>query len=456
MSQHHATLSPSKLPALELCGSYEGKGGSAHAQAGTDKHTAIAQILEAEKIQQPWGFDFKFYELDEEGQKQIQWGLEYLDSVLKEAGYSQSGLEIEKKVLVFPKEGGFQEKTFGSLDVAFSNHLIDWKFGNVHEYQLQMMTYALARMQSHNFDKIVVHEVYPKLKKFKRYIVTREEAETRVFGVIAKVESGDKTKGKNGWCSFCKHSTYCEAFTGDLGERIEMNPVEITKEDFAKAVELVRDDRQLSAEETDFVAKCGPAWVQALEMAKMATYWAEEVKELAKRAVFACGTIPGLKINSKAGRSTCEDAGSVFTRSGFTPEEFLNLVTLSKTKLVEAMAEKGPEYIGQILAGFLGETPEYFKPGRGGKFTKVVMKQATEEIFDGLFIPGEKSYSVDVAPDGLLRLEAEARVQIEQETKHIEVPTMEQLLAGQEYKGIEEVQPLVKELKDEDGNTLGI
>lgn len=459
MAEHHPTLSPSKLPALELCGSYEGQGFSKNAQAGTDKHSAIAQILEAEKTGQPWGFDFLFYGLDTQGQSEIEWGLKYLDSVLEETCLSRSVLEIEQKVHLFPKEGGFTEKTFGSLDVAFHNHLVDWKFGQVHPYEVQMMTYALARMQSHGFNQIEVHEVYPKLKRFKRYSVTKEEAERRVFGVIEKVESGDKTKSKNEWCSFCKFKATCPEFTGVVSQAIQAEkPVSMDTEDFKKAVELVKENAVLNPDQIDFVASQGKAWAEALALASMAEKWAEEIKAVAKDAVFKCGQIPGLLMKSKAGRAKMENTGLAFNRSGLDPDKFLGAVTLSKTSLTDAMMDAGPEHIEAVLSGFLGEVPEFWKPGRGGKFTKAVMKDAVDLIFQDLWTAGEPSVSIEVSIEGLSRMPKHQTTEVMALKSGLppETPTIEEIKAGAEIPVFESLEEQTTEEKDENGFTLGV
>lgn len=297
-------LRPSSLPALEECPCFESGLASEFAEAGTDRHTALAALLHNR--------DSKILELlpDEEAEG-VKWAVEY---ILLHANHSEHPITTERGLTL--TYGDFDEKEMpGTPDVTCHLDLFDLKWRQ-RDYTAQMCAYVLMQLQALGIDAtITVHILYGAFQKAEVLKIDRETAERTVFPIIARYEDPQKQPAPCTYCGWCAHKVTCSA----LNQR-------------AQAVAAGREDWNLETYHASQITN--PVEMgKALNLARGLSKWIEAVEHFAKEMAIKQGQqIPGYTLAQKSGKRSCADIAGAFGSLGLTADKFLACCDVRFTK----------------------------------------------------------------------------------------------------------------------------
>lgn len=302
-------IRPSALPALAVSPRFEsGPGGSA-AQDGQDRHLALNETLTGQTNRPV--FDL----LSDEDQETVAWAADHITSV---ASLHQTRIESELP-LRLRRDGVDLMK--GTADAVAGNHLFDLKTGE-RNYHEQMCAYALALMQRDGFDSVFVHLLFGETRTVQQYQVTRDQCEQTVFGIVDRVNDPTTECAASSYCGWCRHHTVCPVILGHVNK-------------VAEGYEMVTADK-LDLVSPDQVAA-------ALNLAEVATKWADEVRSKALDMMRAGMPVTGWTVKERsAGREIDpQHISTAFDRMRLTEQQFLSCCKVSVKKLVDQLVENG-------------------------------------------------------------------------------------------------------------------
>lgn len=307
--EHHPTLSPSSFPMMDECPCFRSGAAGHAAQRGIVQHKGLEEALRSKPMTQ---------QLEPDEVENLEYAYDVIKTICANDGAKIENVTSEFRVSLKGDDG--EEVTFGTLDVAFSTVIIDYKSGRVRNYRLQMLTYALGWMQLNGFDKATVYEVYGREKYTRDYEVTFEECQKEVFDLIARVDTPDKKPRSCEYCSWCKYYSTCSEVVGQVTA-------------LAKRQSLVLPD------------KLAPVYASGEELATMKRVaaviepWAKQVNEEIKKRLIAGKTIPGSVLKEAQGSryiTKNEDIGELLEMND---ADLLSVATFSMSKLTEKVAE---------------------------------------------------------------------------------------------------------------------
>jgi len=210
MSAHHATLSPSAFPKLNLCVQYEANpvAGPA-AERGTRLHEQLSE------------FHLKGTPISDAGAREAH------DRM---STYVPDIRGIEQKLTLTVD---FKEVTFGTADVwgydGDTLIICDYKSGRLeepHSYREQMAAYALMLMEQEGKESCVTvivgidREDADHVEGF-----TLDEAKQVVIGIIERVEAQQEPPRENKYCQWCvKRSTTCSLWVDPAKAALTVMP----------------------------------------------------------------------------------------------------------------------------------------------------------------------------------------------------------------------------------------
>ena len=320
---------PSSLPAQAKSPRYEPNTTPTTAtEAGTDRHLALSELLTGTKRD-------VYSLLPEVDRSAVDWAHDYIRSIAgNEPILSETPVEVRRGDTVVLR---------GTADVIVGAHIVDLKWVE-RNYAEQQAAYALGAMQSLNLMEMTVHLLFGESKRVVAYKLTRAEAEALVYPVLAAVEDPNTPCRISEYCGWCKHSAYCKVRLKEINK-------------IADGYDLVRVE-DLSVTSPEDLAR-------ALNLAKVASDWAEEVRTYCGQAAKDGLQIPGWTLKTRSGgREIAPDQiNEAFSRIGLPSDQFIKACKLSITGLAEALQETGltkreaDARINERLSGLIRHKP---------------------------------------------------------------------------------------------------
>lgn len=305
----HAKFSPSKFPQWEKCACFESGPVGPAAKKGTFEHDVLENLF----LQNPVG------KVDDVVFEKVQWAYEEILSIARECDAGIFDLCIEEKVSVMDDE--MNEVTFGYLDVAFKDRIVDYKSGEIRSYWGQMAVYALAKMQAKGLERVQAIEVYGKYKETVPYWIERKVAEDYVKGIIERVNDENKKPVKNDYCGWCLKKAGCEEWTGKV--KTVLKSVGVTTKEMSvlakkSLLDLTPADMSLLMPLADAVAK-----------------WSKNVKDFVKGEMLTGTQVPGYYVKKAPGNPKITDTAMAMELSGLKKDQFISCCTASLPALAK-------------------------------------------------------------------------------------------------------------------------
>lgn len=320
---------PSSLPAQAKSPRYEPSSTPTTAtEAGTDRHLALSELLTGGKRD-------VYSLLPEVDRSAVDWAHDYIKGIAgNEPILSETPVEVRR---------GFDVVLRGTADVIVGAHIVDLKWVE-RNYAEQQAAYALGAMQALNLMEMTVHLLFGESRRVVAYKLTRAEAEALVYPVLAAVEDPNTPCRISEYCGWCKHSAYCKVRLKEINK-------------IADGYDLVRVE-DLSVTSPEDLAR-------ALNLAKVASDWAEEVRAYCGQAAKDGLQIPGWTLKTRSGgREIAPDQiNEAFSRIGLPSDQFIKACKLSITGLSEALQETGltkreaDARINERLSGLIRHKP---------------------------------------------------------------------------------------------------
>lgn len=323
------TTRPSSLPAQAKSPKYEPNPTPTTAtEAGTDRHLALAELLTGTKRD-------VYSLLQEVDRSAVDWAAEYIRGIAGDQ-------EILSETPVEVRRGG-NVVLRGTADVIVGSHIVDLKWVE-RNYGEQQAAYALGAMQKLGLESMQVHLLFGEPRRVVSYTLTRSEAEALVYPVLDAVADPNVECRISEYCGWCKHSAYCKVRLKEINK-------------IADGYDLVRVE-DLSVTSPEDLAR-------ALNLAKVASDWAEEVRAYCGQAAKDGLQIPGWTLKARAGgREIAPDhINEAFSRIGLPSEQFIKACKLSITGLSDALQETGltkreaDARINERLSGLIRHKP---------------------------------------------------------------------------------------------------
>ena len=206
MTEHHATLSPSRFPAYAKCIHYEPLPlDSESRKRGIKIHSYAARFLSDEPIGSVSQEDIEAAGLGEKIARQVR---ETLTEI--------KGIEYRVNIMDYMQVPP-ERITFGTADAwgYDGTHLtlIDAKSGKERDYKEQMACYALGLMDEQREQECKCVVLYCDKPAREIYKFSIKEAEQIVFGIIARVNAGVEEPQENSFCPFCAKRPTCPVWT---------------------------------------------------------------------------------------------------------------------------------------------------------------------------------------------------------------------------------------------------
>lgn len=212
MSEHHPR-GMSRWPAVLECACYKGVGETKDTQVGTEKHAALAQLLE---------------HLRDNGHLPEQTSDDYLDKGVYRAAEMIRDCMIATDVpfgeLHIEERVTLEDGTFGTADVWYANperrSLVVWDFKTFRnlgrDYTAQLAGYALAICCALPFkvDGVSLRTLYGDSNEIDSVSLQREELEAFYLDAMAafdKGEDGTAQPTQCNWCELCANLATCPA-----------------------------------------------------------------------------------------------------------------------------------------------------------------------------------------------------------------------------------------------------
>ena len=320
---------PSSLPAQSKSPKYEPNPTPTTAtEAGTDRHLALSELLTGGKRD-------VYALLPEVDRSAVDWAAEYVRGI---AGDQPILSETPVEVL-----RGADVVLRGTADVIVGAHILDLKWVE-RNYGEQQAAYALGAMQAHNLMEMTIHLLFGESRRVVSYKLTRAEAEAFVYPVLDAVADPKVECRISEYCGWCKHNAYCKVRLKEINK-------------IADGYDLVRVE-DLSVTSPEDLAR-------ALNLAKVASDWAEEVRAYCGQAAKDGLQIPGWTLKTRSGGREIapERINEAFSRIGLPSEQFIKACKLSITGLAEALQETGlskreaDARINERLSGLIRHKP---------------------------------------------------------------------------------------------------
>ena len=342
-SVHHP-LSCSKFPAWSHCGGFDGgdidPADLTHpANRGTLQHAYIEQMIKGDVD----GDLVK--ELTTEECEGCEWAMGFLD-----------GKKAMSEHKVRYMNDDFEEVYTSTLDLQWYDegvlNIADIKTGEQRSYAMQLAGYALASMQMEGVTECVCHEVYTKFKKVETYRFTYDDAKGQVESILATRKAN--VASKCSYCGWCSHIEDCPEIVTDV----------VT---VAEGYADLHLDSWHPSELTD-----PNQMLTALKVAKVLEGWCKSVKHHANDMAIKQGLpIPGTKVKTRKGKQSLTDVNEAFSLSGFTPEEFMSVCTVSVPNLADIEKERTGESKAKARKSLESRLGAVIKSGKDSTFLEL-------------------------------------------------------------------------------------
>ena len=289
MSEHHASLSPSRFPAFQHCIHYESLlVDSESRRRGTKIHEYAAKFLREQAIG-----SVPMDEVEFAGKG------EWVANETRKCMPHLCGVEHRVQIFnctVIPPE----VVTFGTCDAwGYEDEmliLVDAKSGQKRDYRAQMAVYALGLMEDQQVNDCMAYVLYCDLEEREIYPFTWQEAEDIVFDIVARVNAGTEPPQENDYCHWCAKRPTCPVWvipaqqalsvvedkTFDL-ESLKQDPIKLGEflDRWDRATKLVEEAKLKDAAKSMLTADptSVPGW-QCQTVNGRLSYDDEEIEEI--------------------------------------------------------------------------------------------------------------------------------------------------------------------------------
>lgn len=338
----HHEMSPSSFPALEKCACFKSGPSGKSASAGTMQHKYLQELLEM-KIPST---ELKDDEIDS-----IDYAYGEINQMVSDKGGAIEDIKTELEVSIC--DSGLNEISFGHIDAAYDDIIFDYKSGQDHRYEAQMIGYALGYMQEHGLESVTVVELYGRMERKREYIVTLSEAIARIEAIHKRFSNSDKIQEMNKYCGWCKHQVTCPAVIEPVGELSKaMVPQDSPAEQLQKLVGM--DMKEISPKDFSFL----------IPTAKVISDWCDAIKARAKVLLIQGENIPGYRLWTKKGRRSIVDLGKALEIMGIDKTAFLDVCTVSMSKLIPLWMEHTEMPKGKAKVDLEKKLADIYKRGK--------------------------------------------------------------------------------------------
>lgn len=296
---------PSALPIQDLSPCYQPGDTTEFAEAGTQRHEALAKLVATK--------DASLVEaLDDEDQEQVRWAAEYIDLHAQTRDYP---LKIEAKLTFTGPE--FEDIT-GTVDYECGPCLFDLK-SRYRDYSAQMAAYALGKFEAEpDLQLVTTHLLFGVIKRPVVMQWDRAAAEATVFPIIQSVYAWHRTEEQgrgytpSEYCGWCARRLTCPHMTK-----------------LVDSVVAGRDDWALETYHSSQLEK--PVEMgKALRIARLMQKWCDAVEYHAEQMAVKRGvTIPGFVVKPVKGKRSVADLNLACAHLGIDPKTFLSLCNIS-------------------------------------------------------------------------------------------------------------------------------
>jgi hypothetical protein len=299
-SDHHP-LGPSNFPAWSQCADYEPTPDDPEDMdveddsprgRGTVKHKAVAMLLAGDLAMRQRALEG----LSEREIEEVQFVVRRAIEIVESHGYSASDLKVEQRVTMM-KPDSFEPLYFGTCDGEAGPLDFDWKFGLDRHYFSQLAGYSLPKMEARGEQRRHAYVIYGRLKRHEHYVITRDTAESVVYGTLSRRLSEHRKPTPCEYCGFCAKRAVCSALVS--------TPVNLVAR---------REDWALKLPSPHVSQLRDPAWLGAARFVwKMYLEpWGKAV-EFASSSIAAAGMAPvGFKRRVDKGWTTVSDVRKAF------------------------------------------------------------------------------------------------------------------------------------------------
>lgn len=340
---HHHPRGMSRWPAVLTCPTFEGKGGNANAELGTEKHRALAAMLEHLKKEGELLLRDDSADFFDAGVRRVA---ETIRDCLIINHLPPLALHIEERVQL-------DDGVFGTADVWYesgaSKILWVWDFKTFRnpgrDYTAQLAGYALAIYQMRKRqlevfthgeqflpEQFVLRTAYGDSRGVDTVSLSLEELQRIHADAMTAFSTGGAPRQCN-WCELCAKAPTCPAFRA-IAEAV-------TEENSAPAQAIA----QWTSLPQEYKA-------QLLVLAETVVKWADAVREKAKADLLGGGTIEdaangiSYKLQQRAGRKVprTADACRMLTAQGVSTDAIrkeLSLAASSVKALLKGVGIRG-------------------------------------------------------------------------------------------------------------------
>lgn len=294
---------PSSLPKLEQCRAYKPAQGTSDA---AERGTLIDKVIrEAWTLEQD-GKDtsFLFERLGTEDAEAVKWALGKIHELAGEDYFctEESDLRADAEL------AGLVPGTMDGL-CPHRGLLVDYKTGQVRDYRLQMGAYALACMHEYFLDTWTAYLLFVDAKQVVTHVFNLDEIKAELEALLAS----EAVPTPCDYCKWCAGFEACPAVlkavadTMDAADELPEPP----KKSKGGAADLPASIDAMAQDDT-----LAHKFLSAL---KLASDWADRLKERIRERVRTSGNTPHFKLISVAGRKICYplELGKVFSDAGW-------------------------------------------------------------------------------------------------------------------------------------------
>lgn len=255
---------------------------------GTVKHHAVAMLLGGDLAERQKALA----ELSDREREEVQFVVQRVTEIIEGHGYSVADIRVEQRVTLV--DGNFAVLYFGTCDGEVGPLDFDWKFGEMRNYFAQLAGYALPKMEARGEARRYGYIIYGRqgLRRHERYVITRETAQTVVYGLLARRADPNRKPTPCQYCGWCAKAATCPA--------VVATPVALVER---------REDWAMKLPSPHVSQLSDPVWLGAARYVwkRYLEPWGNAV-EFASGALAAQGVTPlGFRSAAWPGRTTVTD-----------------------------------------------------------------------------------------------------------------------------------------------------
>lgn len=176
---------------------------------GTAKHHSLAMVLSGDSETKQRAFEG----LTDREREEVQFVAGRWLDVVQEHGYSPEDVRVEQRVTLVGSN--FEVIYFGTCDGEAGPLDLEAKFGEVRNYFPQLAGYALPKMEGRGESKRIAYVIYGRARRHERHVITKETAQTVVYGLLARRASTHRKATPCQYCGWCAKSATCSAFVSE-------------------------------------------------------------------------------------------------------------------------------------------------------------------------------------------------------------------------------------------------